>query len=378
MSHEIRTPLNAIIGMTSIGKTAAGLNKKDYAFEKIEEASTHLLGVINDVLDMSKIEANRMELSSVEFNFEKLIQRIVDVMNFKVEEKQLRLKVVIDDDIPPNLIGDDLHFSQVITNLLSNAVKFTPGGGTIQLDAKLVEKKYGVCTIKVKVKDSGIGMSKEQQAHMFKPFQQADSSTFRKYGGTGLGLAIAKSFIELMGGNITIESEPGKGAAFIFTVKLLYNSDSYENLKDADSYPEISRVFPDRRILVVEDMEINREILLSLLEPLEVKIDCAENGVEALRHYRENPDSYDMILMDVQMPEMDGLEATRQIRAFEDELIKKADDPLKVNRVPIIAMTANVFREDVEKCRAAGMNDHLGKPININCVIEKLQNYLAA
>jgi len=378
MSHEIRTPLNAIIGMTSIGKTASGMKKKDYAFEKIEEASTHLLGVINDVLDMSKIEANRMELSSLEFDFKKLINSIVNVINFKVEEKQLHLKVIIDENIPQNLIGDDLHLAQVITNLLSNAVKFTPGGGSINLEIKLVEKKYGVCTIQVKVKDTGIGISSEQQEHIFAPFQQADSSTFRKYGGTGLGLAISKSFIELMGGKITIESEPGRGATFTFTVKLMYDNDRCENLNETSCSPEVSKVFPDRRILLVEDMEINREILLSLLEPLEVKIDCAENGVEALRLYRENPDSYDIILMDVQMPEMDGLEATRQIRAFENKQIKNADDPLKVNKVPIIAMTANVFREDVEKCREAGMDDHLGKPIDINSVIEKLQNYLAA
>ena len=381
MSHEIRTPLNAIIGMTSIGKIASSMEKKDSAFKKIEDASTHLLGVINDVLDMSKIEANKMELSSADFCFEKMLRKVINVITFKVEEKQQRLDVTIDKNIPQKLKGDDLHLAQVITNLLSNAVKFTPSGGSIVLEAYLVEKLHGVCSLKIKVTDSGIGISEEQQARLFTPFQQADSSTSRKFGGTGLGLAISKQIIEMMGGSIEIRSELGKGTTFSFTVQIAYDNNNPAAADDSGKKQSPVLAFPGRRILLAEDVEINREIVLSLLEPMKLEIDCAENGAEALRLFKDNPDRYDMILMDMQMPEMDGLEATRKIRAFEADIKRNAGSfyNAKIHKpVPIIAMTANVFREDIEKCRIAGMNDHIGKPLNMDSVLEKLQGYFAA
>jgi len=369
MSHEIRTPLNAIIGMTAIGKTAPGIIKKNYAFEKIDEASSHLLGLVNDVLDMSKIEANKMELSSVEFNFNEMVQKVINVITFKAEEKEQHLEVDIDANIPQNIIGDDLRLSQVITNLLSNAVKFTPSGGFIKVEALLVGKGQNVCSIQVKVKDSGIGISKAQQAQIFIPFHQADSSTSRKYGGTGLGLAISKRIIEMMGGEIVMDSDIGKGTDISFIIEMAYNDTVCENSGAINSEDDAVCVFPGRRILLADDVEINREIVVSLLEPMDLEIDCAENGVEALRLFKENHGSYDMILMDIQMPEMDGLEATRQIRALEEDSSKE---------VPIIAMTANVFKDDIEKCIAAGMNDHIGKPLDMSTVIEKLHNYLTA
>ncbi|MDR3332321.1 MAG: response regulator [Synergistaceae bacterium] len=499
MSHEMRTPMNAIIGMTTIGKSAADTDRKNYAFGKIEEASTHLLGVINDILDMSKIEANKLELSLADFDFEKMLQKVANVVCFRVDEKHQSLHVVIDKNMPRRLVGDDQRLAQVITNLLSNAVKFTPEGGSIRLRASFVKEENGLCTIQVEVTDTGIGISEEQQARLFKSFQQADSSTSRNFGGTGLGLAISKRIVDLMGGQIWIESALGKGATFFFTlqaergqtdkqsilspgvnwknVKVLAVDDDPETLeyfkeiasrfgficdvtasgaetiemiergKLHDIYfidwkmpgmngIELSRKIKERHtgnsvvtmissmewgviaddakaagvdrflskplfpssivdcineclgagdlpaknagsgkadafagycVLLAEDVEINQEIVLTLLEPTELEIDCAENGVETLRMFSENPDRYYMIFMDVQMPEMDGLEATRRIRAL---------DTPKAKTIPIIAMTANVFREDIEKCIEAGMNGHIGKPLDFDEVLDKLREYL--
>jgi PAS domain S-box-containing protein len=374
MSHEIRTPLNAITGMTTIGKSAADVERKDYCFTKIEDATSHLLGVINDILDMSKIEANKFELSPVEFNFEKMIQSAVNVVNFRVDEKQQKIMVRIDKDIPKNLITDDQRLIQVITNLLGNAVKFTPEGGSISLDAKFVEEKESICTIEITVSDTGIGISSEQQVNLFNSFQQAESSTARRFGGTGLGLSISKSIVEMMGGKIWIKSDPGTGAAFIFTIQAKKGAavndaiNGSPGVRTEEKETDLTGLFDGRCILLAEDMKINREIVLTLFEPTRLKIECAENGAEAVRKFSAAPGKYDLIFMDIQMPEMDGYEATRCIRAL---------DIPEAKSIPIIAMTANVFREDVEKCLAAGMNNHVGKPLNFNKVLEKIKNYLA-
>ena len=502
MSHEIRTPLNAIIGMTTIGMSATDITRMEYCFTKIEDASKHLLGIINDILDMSKIEANRFELSPVEFNFEKMLQRVVNVINFRVDEKQQKFTVHIDDAIPNTLIGDDQRLSQVITNLLGNAVKFTPEEGLIRLSTYFLGEKDGVCTIQIEVTDTGIGLTPEQQSRLFQSFQQAESSTTRKFGGTGLGLSISKNIVEMMGGKIWIESEIDKGSTFAFTIQakrgmekvygllasgvnlnnvrilvvdddpdiLLYFTqimqkfgtpcDTAESAEDAlrllerngdyhiyfidwkmpgvdgieltkklrqktsasekavvvmitaaewntveeeakkagvdkflskplfpsviadmlneclgvdqkqtgTSYQDTTdSIFAGFRILLAEDVEINREIVKALLEPTLLEIDCAENGTEAVRMFSETPAQYNMILMDVQMPEMDGYEATRYIRAL--------DFP-EAKTIPIIAMTANVFREDVEKAIEAGMNGHIGKPLDLDQVLEQLRRYL--
>jgi CheY-like chemotaxis protein len=369
MSHEMRTPLTAVIGMTSIGRAAADMKKKDYAFDKIEEASTHLLGVINDILDMSKIEANKLELSPAEFDFEKLLQRVVNVSSFRVEERHQQLTVAVDGSIPRSIVCDDQRLAQVITNLLSNAVKFTPEYGSIHLGAQLEKIENGSCTIRVEVTDTGIGISAEQQARLFTSFEQAESSTSRKFGGTGLGLAISKRIVELMGGRIWIVSELGQGSTFAFTIEA--GTGSAEGATDesegAASAPEESNDFKEYRIILAEDVEINREIVQSILEPTGLAIDCAVNGAEAVRLFAENPGRYDMIFMDLQMPEMDGYEATRRIRAMDDG---------RARLIPIVAMTANVFREDIEKCLSTGMNDHVGKPLNFEEVLEKLRKYL--
>ncbi|GHU61470.1 hypothetical protein AGMMS49983_01260 [Clostridia bacterium] len=381
MSHEIRTPMNAIIGMTAIAKAAVEAERKDYCLDKIEDASTHLLGIINDILDMSKIEANKFELSPVHFSFEKMLQKITNVINFRTEEKQQDLHVRIDKDIPRTLIGDDQRLSQVITNLLTNAVKFTPEHGSIHIDAHLLKEEDGVCTIEVVVTDTGIGISEEQQARLFTSFEQADTSTSRKFGGTGLGLAISKRIVEMMGGLIWVKSKPEKGSVFAFTIQLEHGEKNHQKLPCADcindsldtdggAKAEMTEEEPDfegYRMLLAEDIEINREIILAILEPTKLAIDCAENGAEAFRMFEAAPERYDMIFMDVQMPEMDGYEATRRIRALVTP---------KAALIPIIAMTANVFREDVEKSLASGMNDHVGKPLDFDIVLAKLKQYL--
>jgi CheY-like chemotaxis protein len=320
---------------------------------------------------MSKIEAEKFELSVTEFDFEKLIRRVMSVVGLRAEKKRQTLVLDIDKDIPPTLIGDEQRLAQVMANLLGNAVKFTPEGGQIGLTARLTGEVSGMCALRVEIADTGIGISAEQQRHLFASFQQADGGISRRFGGTGLGLAISKHIVEMMDGAIWIESELGKGSRFIFTAKLMRGEKKLEELVPGD--PEAGRQAPEdnnfegRRIILAEDVEINREIVLNILEPTLLKIDCAENGAQALSFFTAAPGQYDMIFMDVHMPEMDGYEATRRLRAL---------DIPRAKTIPIVAMTANVFREDVEKCFSAGMNDHIGKPIDFGTVLAKLRKYL--
>ena len=515
MSHEIRTPMNAIIGMASIAETTDNVDRKNYAVGKIKDASDHLLGVINDILDMSKIESGKFELSPTEFHFEHMMQRVENINGFRIEEKKQNLTIHLDGAIPKIILSDEQRLAQVITNLLSNASKFTPEKGTVEVDAKLLKEENGVCTIQIRVTDSGIGIAADQQAKLFQSFQQAENSISRKYGGTGLGLVISKNIVEMMGGKIWIESELGKGATFAFTIqadrvkekahvlpswgnvrflavdddpavleyfckimerfgspcdtvstgksalemieqkgaydfyfvnyrlpdmdgveltrllksqktnktdktdktdksdggkniapkviimapidwsiieteakkagadrflsKPLFSSpivdiiNGYIRIEPKDikatheSHKNIARQFNGRCVLLAEDMEINREIVQTILEPTLIKIDFAENGLQAVDMFKKEPEKYDMIFMDVQMPEMDGYEATRQIRALGVPQAKS---------VPIIAMTANVFKEDVDRCLESGMNGHVGKPIDFSEVIIQLQKYL--
>ena len=367
MSHEIRTPLNAIIGMTSIGKSAVKTEQKDYCFSKIDDASQYLMGVINDILDISKIEAKKFELSDEEFYFEQALERAINITNFRMVEKKQKFTVNIDPAIPSVLIADDQRLIQVITNLLGNAVKFTPEYGSISIDARLQKEEDKVCTIQIAVTDTGIGISPDQQKRLFKSFEQAETSTTRKFGGTGLGLAISKTIVEMMDGKIWVESEPEKGSTFFFTIKAQRGYEKKQRQLASDIKMNIGGLFAGYRILLAEDVEINREIVLTLLEPTQLQISCAENGTEAVRMFSEEPDKYGAILMDIQMPEMDGYEATRRIR--------KLDTP-KAKSIPIIAMTASVFREDKEKCFEAGMNDHIGKPLDLKEIVRKLNTCL--
>jgi signal transduction histidine kinase len=371
MSHEIRTPLNAIIGMTTIGLGASDPPKKDYCLSRIDDASNYLLGIINSILDMSKIEANKLELSNTEFNFNKMINSAVNVISYFTEEKKQNLAVNIDSRIPSYLIGDERRLKQVITNLLENAVKFTPEGGLINLDTHFWNDEGGVLTIQFSVSDNGIGISGEQQRFLFKTMRQTEDVVNHKFTRTGLGLTISKNIVEMMGGKIWVEAEINKGSTFNFTVKMKRGKGKDEDINSQNQYNE--SIFSDRHILLVEDGEINREIILTLLEPTKIDVDCAVNGAQALEMFTSNPGKYEIIFMDVQMPEMDGNEATRRIRVLESELLQCGKLQKRVN---IIAMTANVFREEIEECLASGMDNHLGKPLNYSAVINILHNYL--
>ena len=373
MSHEMRTPLNAIIGMTAIGNKTDDIEGKTHALNKIGDASSHLLGMVNDILDMAKIEANKLELLSSEFSFENMIEKVMTMIHFRADEKKQVLTVNIDKRVPPFVIGDEQRLSQVLINILWNAVKFTQTGGNIHMDISVKKKRISSCELKVEISDDGIGISPEQQAKLFDVFEQADSKTERVYGGTGLGLAIAKRIIEMMDGRIWAESELGKGAKFFFTVFLGIGTKTGESSgpvsEDVPSgFMEVkSGEFSGKNLLVVEDVEINREILIALLGETGVAIDCAENGREAIEMVSADLEKYDAILMDLQMPHMGGLEATRLIREM----------PLRQKgKVPIIAMTANVFKDDIDACFSAGMNDHLGKPLDIDKLMDKLAKYL--
>jgi len=368
MSHEIRTPMNAVIGMITIAKKSKTMDEVEVCLDKINDSANHLLGVINDVLDMSKIEAGKMELSEMEFLFQDMITQVTTVMNFKLEEGRQNFSVRINENVPKFIIADKQRLAQVITNLLSNANKFTPEGGNIRLSVYQIEDAGSRCKLQVEVEDDGIGISMEQQARLFRSFEQADNSISRKYGGTGLGLAISKKIIDLMDGEIWIESEPGKGSKFIFTINVGVGASENEKEDTGLTDTEFAMdLFAGKHILAADDVEINREILIALLDGTGVTIDSVENGREACDKFAANPEIYDLILMDLHMPEMDGYEATRIIRTMK---------LAKARTIPIIAMTANVFREDIEKCMLAGMNDHVGKPLDINTIIAKMKHYL--
>ena len=501
MSHEIRTPMNAIIGMTKIADNTSDISKLRYCLDTIGTSSAQLLNLINDILDMSKIEAGKFELDSAPMNIEKMLMKVCNLIIDKTEQQGQKLDINLGKNMRMHYIGDELRLSQIITNLLSNAVKFTPEKGTITLTVEETQKEEDYSILRFTVADTGIGMTEEQIGRLFTSFEQADGSISRKFGGTGLGLSISRSIIEKMNGEIWVESEINKGSVFTFEVKLerasqqggtvifdgiapsdlkllivdddndirrhvisvvenfKINTDEAENgeaairfvktakeiqkpydvvfldydLPDMDgietanklgemidkntvivmtSFLEWNKIeklagnagihrfiskplfpssildaineivgntikklemetiaeendpdFSNVTLLLAEDVEINREIFISLLEDTGIRIDIAENGLIAVRKFKDNPDRYNIIIMDVQMPEMDGCEATRTIRSL---------DIPKAKSIPIIAMTANAFKEDVDKCIACGMNDHLAKPIDIEAVIQKI------
>jgi len=377
MSHEMRTPMNAIIGMTTIAKSERDAERKGAALDKVEKAANHLLDIINDVLDMSRIEANKLELQHVEIDLRGLLQKAVSFVEFRMEEKRHRFSMDLDDDALFFYVGDELRLTQIITNLLANAVIYTPEGGDIKLSVSLTKEEDGICELLFEVADSGIGISLADQSRLFEMFERGEDGASRKQGGTGLGLAISKRLIELMGGSISVDSELGKGARFVFTVRLERiekgeegfpaHPDSAAESRDGDASADGAPQFAGKRLLLAEDIEINREILIAYLDGTGLEIDIACDGKEAVRMIAAKPRAYDLVLMDIQMPEMDGLEATRRIRALPESEAK---------RVPIVAMTANVFTEDIEHCLAAGMNDHIGKPLDMRIMFEKLRKYL--
>jgi len=375
----MRTPMNAIMGMVSIGKSSRDDAKRDHAFSEIENASVQLLGIINDILDMSAIEDNKLVLVNQKFNIGDMIQRIGSIVGGLAASREQNFIINIGENVPESIVSDEQRLSQVIINLLSNAVKFTPKRGSVELRARKIQEKDGSCMLRFEVVDNGIGISAEQQKHLFLPFEQADGGSSRKYGGTGLGLAISKNIVEKMGGKIWVESEPGGGSTFAFEInaplrgraEVLPDEPQTEGQHFAEfPVPEpVKGIFAGKNILIADDVEINREIIASLLEETGVAIKFAENGSETVEAFISDPSLYGLILMDIQMPVMDGYEATRKIRS--------SGCP-GAAQIPIIAMTANVYDEDVRRCLAAGMNSHLGKPVDIDEVIKKLREYLSS
>jgi signal transduction histidine kinase/DNA-binding response OmpR family regulator len=500
MSHEIRTPLNAIIGMSGMAKGSSDPDRIAYCLTKVDEASTHLLGVINDILDMSKIASGKFELSASEFDLDKAVVNALDFIKFRADEKAQHLKIRIRDPLAYNVIGDRQRFSQVLLNLLSNAVKFTPENGEITVETTVTDQDDDMVCVSCAVRDNGIGISEEQMGSLFQSFQQADASISRRFGGTGLGLSISNTIAEMMGGDICVSSELGMGSIFTFTARLRRGEALAENIIHAENWQDLcvlsvddsadardyfehvatvmgfhcvvaasgdealrlmeenrekpfnvafinrsipgmdalqltkaikaqasdrtyvvliaaqniagimeeataagvdkfisnpfspstvvdclnellfenktplqdakeeyTCIFRDFRALIAEDVEINREIVEALLEHTCLAIEFAHDGKQAYEMFAANPQAYDIILMDVQMPVVDGYEATRLIRYSG---LTRAEE------IPIVAMTANVFREDIENCLEAGMDDHIGKPIDVEEVLKKLYKYL--
>ncbi|CAK7058819.1 MAG: Sensor histidine kinase RcsC [Desulfovibrio sp.] len=506
MSHEIRTPMNAIMGMASIAGKSNDIKYIHECLTRVNDASAHLLGVINDILDMSKIESGKFELSPSDFVLEGMLGRIANINTFRFEQKDQQFNMTIGPDVPTAIVTDQQRLTQVVTNLLSNAAKFTPNGGNITLtvstenngpdDGSPSKKASSDTVLLFEVKDEGIGMTEEQQRRLFRSFEQADGSITRRFGGTGLGLAICKSIVEMMGGAIWVESAPGKGSTFTFRirapkgtatrssllspnvewskVRILAVDDSAEALhafanvagalkircdtarsaeaaitalrseahqivfinwkspgadlaraireefanvaviavssakdgpqteieaetlgvRDVITHPVLASPFIDcinrcldsaavqkdmpedgadadiflgRRLLLVEDVDINREIVKAMLEETGITVVEAENGEAACRMFAEHPGEYDIIFMDIHMPVMDGYAATRALRAMSAP---------EAAGVPIIAMTANVFREDIERCLKAGMNGHIGKPVNRDEMIAAMKRHV--
>ncbi len=365
MSHEMRTPMNVIIGMANIAKESQDLEKIRESLGKIEVSSTHLLNIINNVLDMSKIEANKVSLQYAPFHFVNMLQRVA----FELEGAEWDFSMDVDKDIPAYIISDEQRMEQVIFHFLSNAKKFTPAGGRILLQAELLNKSEEQCFLKISITDTGIGVAEEQQEYLFQPFQQANMTISHKFGGAGLGLSICKQVVDLMEGELFFDSVENKGTCIGFVLACdLPDADFVATSEKIDVVDDISLLdLRNKTILLVDDVDINREIAMSMFENTGVKFVEAENGAVAVQKISANIDLYDVVLMDIQMPEMDGYEATKAIRRLHSP---------KAKTIPIIAMTANTFREDALACLEAGMNDHVGKPIDTKELLTVLKKFI--
>ena len=365
MSHDIRTPMNAIIGMTSLIRHDAGNKAKviEYA-DKIDISSQHLLGIINDVLDMSKIEAGKTVFKYNDFSILNFIQEINTLFHSQIDEKKQTLTIIKENIRHEWVNGDQVHLMQIFSNLLSNAVKYTQEGGKIQFLVEECETKSSVyAKYRFLVSDNGMGMSADFKETIFDPFTRAESSMTNKIQGTGLGMAITRNLVKAMGGTIDVESELGQGSCFEVLIDLRIAEDrSVSSTVQEEKNEQNDNIFQGMRFLCAEDNELNAEILTELLKIEGAECTICENGEEILKTFEKSaPGDYDMILMDVQMPVMNGYEATKAIRRSSHELAKK---------IPIIAMTANAFSEDIQHSLAAGMNAHVSKPVEMR-VLEK-------
>ena len=360
MSHDIRTPMNAIIGITSLIRHDAGNKAKviEYA-DKIDISSQHLLGIINDVLDMSKIEAGKTVFKYNDFSILNFIQEINTLFHSQIDEKNQTLTIIKENIRHEWVNGDQVHLMQIFSNLLSNAVKYTQEGGKIQFLVEECETKSSVyAKYRFLVSDNGMGMSADFKETIFDPFTRAESSVTNKIQGTGLGMAITRNLVEAMGGTIDVESELGQGSCFEVLIDLRIAEDrSVSSTVQEEKNEQNDNIFQGMRFLCAEDNELNAEILMELLKIEGAECTICENGEEILKTFEKSaPGDYDMILMDVQMPVMNGYEATKAIRRSSHELAKK---------IPIIAMTANAFSEDIQHSLAAGMNAHVSKPVEM-------------
>jgi signal transduction histidine kinase/CheY-like chemotaxis protein len=369
MSHELRTPMSGVMGMVDMALRRATDPQQIGWLNKSKSSAQHLLAVINDILDISKIEADRLTLEAIDFQFGQVLENVISLMSVTAQEKQIKLLVDLDPEVPRNVfLGDPLRLGQILINLTGNALKFTEHG-SITIKARQLEESSDGVLMRIEVSDTGIGIAPENQQRLFVAFEQADGSMTRKYGGTGLGLAITKRLVHLMGGEIGVTSTPGQGSTFWFNVWLGKGHANNGTVLPAPTFtgtPAAERLLDEysgTRILLVEDEPINREISLGLLEDAGLVVDLADDGLQAVALAKQN--AYALILMDMQMPHMNGTDATMAIRALPGYA-----------ETPILAMTANAFDEDRQICLDSGMNDHIAKPVDSTVLYETLLAWL--
>jgi signal transduction histidine kinase/ActR/RegA family two-component response regulator len=366
MSHELRTPMNGVMGMVDMALRRATDPQQIDWLNKSKSSAQHLLHVINDILDISKIEADRLTLEITQFQLSEVLENILNLLGHKAQDKQIKLLADLDPELQRMaFLGDPLRLGQILINLTGNALKFTDHG-SITVCARLLEDHPEGIMLRIEVADTGIGIAAEQQQRLFTAFEQADGSMTRKYGGTGLGLAITKRLVQLMGGEIGVDSTPGQGSTFWFTVRLGKSTDTAlptQTLSGKAADQRLRDSYAGTRILLAEDEPINQEVSRGLLEDAGLVVDLAEDGQQALELAKHN--TYALILMDMQMPNMNGVAATMAIRALPN-----------YTQTPILAMTANALDEDRQVCLAAGMNDHIGKPVDPDRLYETMLAWL--
>ena len=366
MSHEIRTPMNAILGVTRLLLEKEPRTDQLKYLNAIKHASDNLLVIINDILDLSKIEAGKINFERIPFDLRNEILSVIDTIKVNADEKKLLLKYEVEESIPSTISGDPYRLSQILLNLVGNAIKFTEKGNVTIRVSKIMEQSNNI-ELKFSVEDTGIGIAKDKLDYIFDMFTQETSSTTRKFGGSGLGLAICKKLVELQGGTIFVESEPGKGSVFSFIIQYQVEKNIPVSETPTKEEPTIKNNLKGLRILLAEDNEFNQMVAVDTLESAieDVTVDVAKNGKEAVDMLNTN--IYDIVLMDIQMPEMDGHEATKTIRSSHNN---------KINAIPIIAMTASVIKAEVDKCFESGMNEFVGKPFSVDELLEKISKMI--